>query len=107
MTFCSTTATITLYELPWSNNVSELICKVSTLWQVSNTATTLRTIVFTVGHFFIDFFVISLITGAPIEQATMASLLAPAINGVWYWFLDRVWTQTHMEKEDSKNVNAS
>jgi uncharacterized membrane protein len=52
-----------------------------------------------VGHFFIDFYVITLVTGATIEQATIASLLAPAINGVWYWLLDRFWTQTHMDRE--------
>ena len=80
--------------------MTQLIFRISTLWQVSNTATTLRTVVFTVGHFFIDFFVISVVTGAPIEQATMASLLAPAVNAVWYWLLDRVWTQTHLDRED-------
>jgi len=79
--------------------MTRLILKVSTLWQVNNTATTLRTIVFTLGHFFIDFFVISIVTGAPIGQATLASLLAPAINGCWYWLLDRAWTQTHLDKE--------
>ena len=82
--------------------MTQLILKVSTLWQVSNLATTLRTVIFTVGHFFIDFFVISIVTGAPIEQATVASLIAPMINGVWYWFLDRIWTQTHMDKEDRR-----
>jgi uncharacterized membrane protein len=52
-----------------------------------------------VGHFFIDFYVITLVTGATIEQATIASLLAPAINGCWYWLLDRFWTQAHSDKE--------
>jgi uncharacterized membrane protein len=82
--------------------MTQLICKISTLWGVSNSATTLRTIIFTVGHFFIDFYVITLVTGATIEQATIASLLAPAINGCWYWILDRAWTQTHMNLENQK-----
>jgi len=84
--------------------MTRLICKISTLWAVSASATTLRTIFFTVGHFFIDYYVITLVTGATIEHANIASLLAPAINGVWYWLLDRFWTQTHMDRED-KNVN--
>jgi uncharacterized membrane protein len=79
--------------------MTQLILRVSTLWGVSNLSTTLRTLIFTVGHFFIDFYVITLVTGATIEQATIASLVAPAINGVWYWVLDRAWTQTHMDNE--------
>jgi uncharacterized membrane protein len=79
--------------------MTQLILKVSTLWSVSASATTLRTLIFTVGHFFIDFFVIATITGASIEQATMASLLAPVLNGFWYWVLDRAWTQSHMDHE--------
>jgi uncharacterized membrane protein len=82
--------------------MTQLICKISTLWGVGNSATTLRTIIFTVGHFFIDFFVIATITGATIGQATMASLLAPALNGCWYWLLDRAWTQAHSDKETKK-----
>jgi uncharacterized membrane protein len=80
--------------------MTQLILKISTLWGVSASATTLRTAIFTVGHFFIDFYVISAVTGASVEQATIASLIAPAMNGVWYWILDRFWTQTHMYKED-------
>jgi uncharacterized membrane protein len=80
--------------------MTQFILKVSTLWQVSAFATTVRTIIFTVGHFFIDFYVISTITGASVGEATLASLVAPALNGVWYWILDRFWTQTHLERED-------
>lgn len=79
--------------------MTQLILRVSTLWGVGNISTTLRTVIFTVGHFFIDFYVITLVTGATLEQATLASLVAPAVNGVWYWLLDRAWTQTHLDKE--------
>jgi uncharacterized membrane protein len=72
---------------------------ISKLWEVSVRATSLRTAVFTTGHFFIDFFVIATITGAGIGAATMASLLAPALNGVWYWLLDRWWSQKHADSE--------
>lgn len=80
--------------------MTQLILKVSTLWGVSASSTTLRTVIFTIGHFFIDFYVISVVTGASVSQATLASLIAPAINGVWYWILDRFWTQTHLDREN-------
>jgi len=71
----------------------------SKLWEVNASATTLRTAVFTVGHFIIDVFVIAMITGAPIETATLASLVGPMINGVWFWLIDRWWSQKHADGE--------
>jgi uncharacterized membrane protein len=65
------------------------------LLQNSIAGTNLRTAVFTSGHFFIDFFVITLVTGATIGQATLASFIAPLINGVWYWLLDRLWSTSN------------
>jgi uncharacterized membrane protein len=67
--------------------------------EVSTSASLMRTLLFTVGHFFIDVFVISTITGAPIEVATTAALIAPAINGLWFYFIDRTWSNTHMIME--------
>jgi uncharacterized membrane protein len=84
--------------------MTQLMCRISTLWAVSASATTLRTAIFTVGHFFIDFYVITVITGASVGEATMASLIAPAINGCWYWILDRFWTQTHMDRETDASI---
>jgi len=78
----------------------------SKFWEVSASATTLRTTVFTVGHFFIDFFVISIITGAGIGEATLASLLAPLLNGFWFWCLDRLWSQKHADEEKINGINA-
>jgi uncharacterized membrane protein len=72
---------------------------ISKLWEVSASATTIRTIVFTVGHFLIDFYVISTITGASPSEATLASLVAPALNGIWFWLIDRWWSQRHADSE--------
>ncbi len=72
----------------------------SKLWEVSVSATTIRTGIFTTGHFMIDIFVISMITGATIEKATLASLLGPLLNGIWFWFIDRWWTQKHADNEN-------
>lgn len=75
------------------------------LWEVSISATTIRTGIFTTGHFMIDVFVISMIAGAPIERATAASLLGPLLNGVWFWFIDRWWTQKHADNENQISLN--
>lgn len=76
------------------------------LWEVSATATTIRTGLFTTGHFIIDVFVIAIITGAPIETATLASLVGPALNGVWFWFIDRWWSQRHADEESKMREEA-
>jgi uncharacterized membrane protein len=72
---------------------------ISKLWEVSSSATTIRTGIFTTGHFFIDVVVIAVITGVPIETATLAGMIAPAINACWYWILDRWWSQKHADSE--------
>lgn len=69
------------------------------LIEVSTLATTLRTLIFTAGHFVIDTVVIAWVTGAPIEVAGLAGLLAPLANGVWFWTLDRWWSQRHADDE--------
>ena len=69
------------------------------LWEVSAGATTLRTAIFTSGHFCIDVFVIATITGAGFGTATVASLIGPVLNGVWFWLIDRWWSQRHADSE--------
>lgn len=59
----------------------------------------LRAAIFTCGHFVIDVFVISWITGAPIELAGLAALVGPIINGVWFWTFDRMWSTMHQADE--------
>jgi uncharacterized membrane protein len=72
---------------------------ISKLYEVSASATTIRTGIFTTGHFFIDVVVIAVITGVPIETATLAGMIAPVINACWYWILDRWWSQKHADSE--------
>jgi len=77
----------------------------SKLWEVNAGATTIRTGIFTTGHFFIDVVVIAVITGVPIETATLAGMIAPAINACWYWILDRWWSQKHADSEQLQTSN--
>ncbi len=67
------------------------------LFKVSYTATTVRTIIYTVGHIFIETVAISLITGAEFQVAGTAAILGPLMSGFWYWIIDRWWTNNHMK----------
>jgi uncharacterized membrane protein len=71
--------------------------------EVSTEATVLRTLVFTLGHFLIDVFVIAWVTQSPVEVATIAAVVGPAINGVWFFIIDRVWSSLHAADESQHN----
>lgn len=69
------------------------------LWEVSASATTLRALIFTAGHFLIDIMVITQVAGASLEAATAASLVGPLANGMWFWTIDRIWSYKHASME--------
>lgn len=70
------------------------------LYAVSTGATTLRALVFTLGHYLIDVGVVLTVTDSSFSDALKVGFLAPLLNGVWYWILDRAWTHLHRVKED-------
>ena len=49
-------------------------------------------IVYTVGHIIIAANVVYWITGANLWEAGLVALVEPAINGVWFYILHKVWT---------------
>ncbi len=49
--------------------------------------------VYTCGHILIAAFVVKGITGADWIEAGTVALIEPAINGVWYYILDKVITK--------------
>ena len=49
-------------------------------------------IVYTVGHIIIAANVVYWITGANLWEAGLVALIEPAINGVWFYTLHKVWT---------------
>jgi hypothetical protein len=71
----------------------------SSLFELSYWATTIRALLFTFGHIFIETIVISKITGARIELAGTAAIVGPLISGAWYWVIDRWWTKRHADVE--------
>lgn len=75
------------------------------LIEVSLFATLLRTGIFTAGHFFIDIVVISSVTGSSLATSTIAALIGPITNGVWFFCIDRVWSALHA-KDEAQHVGA-
>jgi len=52
-----------------------------------------RALVYTLGHIIIAMSVVSVITGASLWEAGIVALLEPTINGIWYYFLDKLWSK--------------
>ena len=50
-----------------------------------------RAVVYTIGHIIIAATCNWFITGADLLLASIDAIVEPLINGVWYYFLDRMW----------------
>ena len=48
-------------------------------------------LVYTFGHVIIAMSVVYWMTGASLFQAGLVALLEPAINGVWFYVLHKLW----------------
>ena len=51
-----------------------------------------RALIYTLGHIVIAMSVVSFLTGASLWQAGAVALVEPTINGIWYYFLDKLFT---------------
>ena len=49
-------------------------------------------VIYTLGHIVIAMTVVSLMTGASLWEAGAVALVEPAINGVWYYTLHKIYT---------------
>ena len=54
-----------------------------------------RTLVYTFGHIIIAMCVVSYMTGANLFEAGAVALIEPAINSLWFFVLDRIWSQSN------------
>ena len=52
----------------------------------------LLTVIYTIGHFIIAVLCVVLITGAPLELATLDALIEPLINSVWFYVLHKTYS---------------
>ena len=50
-------------------------------------------LIYTMGHIVIAMTVVSTMTGASLFEAGAVALVEPAINGVWFYILHRLWTK--------------
>ena len=57
----------------------------------NNKGTLLRTVIYTIGHFFIAAVCVMYFTGASFDAAITDAIVEPLINGVWYFLLDKFW----------------
>ena len=49
-------------------------------------------IVYTLGHICIAMVVVSIVTGANFWESGAVALIEPAINGVWFYSLHKIYT---------------
>ena len=57
-----------------------------------------RALIYTIGHVIIAMTVVSILTGASLFEAGLVALVEPAINGFWYYILDKLWTNNLKSK---------
>ena len=50
-------------------------------------------LVYTLGHIIIAMTVVSTMTGVSLWEAGAVALVEPAINGVWFYILHKLWTR--------------
>jgi len=55
-------------------------------------------LIYTCGHILIAMTVVTLMTGASLWEAGAVALVEPAINGVWFYVLHRIWKSFNENK---------
>ena len=57
----------------------------------NNRGSILRTIIYTIGHFFIAITVLMLVADVSLMVALTDAIVEPLANSVWYFMLDKFW----------------
>lgn len=55
-------------------------------------------LIYTCGHILIAMTVVTIMTGASLWEAGAVALVEPAINGVWFYVLHRIWKSFNENK---------
>jgi len=50
-------------------------------------------VIYTIGHILIAICVVRTVTSSSWWDAGLVALIEPAINGVWFYFLHRIWRE--------------
>lgn len=56
----------------------------------------IRTLIYTIGHFFIAAACVMYFTGATFSVAITSAIVEPLINSVWYFLLDKYWASKYL-----------
>jgi uncharacterized membrane protein len=55
-------------------------------------------LIYTCGHILIAMTVVTIMTGASLWEAGAVALVEPAINGIWFYVLHRIWKSFNENK---------
>ena len=71
--------------------IKPLLSKIKSVYKHQSDSL-IRTIIYTIGHFFIAASCVMYFTGANLYLALTDAIIEPILNGFWYYLLDRFWT---------------
>ena len=63
-----------------------------------NSGSLVRTLIYTIGHFAIAIICLMLIADVPFIIALTDAIVEPLANSVWYFVLDKIWTNKFSKK---------
>ncbi len=64
----------------------------------NNSGSLVRTLIYTIGHFAIAIICLMLIADVPFIIALTDAIVEPLANSVWYFVLDKIWTNKFSKK---------
>ena len=62
------------------------------IWSIFKSNSLALALVYTLGHIVIAMTVVKTMTGASLFEAGLVALVEPALNGVWFYVLHKVWS---------------
>jgi len=62
------------------------------IWSIFKSNSLALALVYTLGHIVIAMTVVRTMTGASLFEAGLVALVEPALNGVWFYVLHKVWS---------------
>jgi len=62
------------------------------IWSIFKKNSLALALVYTLGHIVIAMTVVKTMTGASLFEAGLVALVEPALNGVWFYVLHKVWS---------------
>jgi uncharacterized membrane protein len=78
------------------------IFTVASKFYYSNKGSLLRTLIYTIGHFFIAITVLMLVADVPFAVALTDAIVEPIANSIWYFVLDKIWITRVVKKSKVK-----